>query len=212
MCHAGLGFSIMIYGQDSSRNPSYRYGTRGISIDTSFHEVLETATIKFDYMCQSSIFDAAVAIVTALAAYIAFRARRAHVQITICDKIVAKEYEHTLHSQLLVVEFKNLMSSIMWKFQCKDANIPQHNSSALSDPGPKERMINAPCETHHHGNDYGQAFGYMGTVDSPLTSGQLAQMAALAVPSTFLTSIFSMNGRFAAGEVFSISIGPYLFL
>ncbi|KAI0514632.1 hypothetical protein F5B22DRAFT_647387 [Xylaria bambusicola] len=245
---------ILVDAKDSKRGPSYRYGTRSISMKTSFHEILETAATKSDYMYQSSIFGAVVAsystskipttndpfegsilirniirscweeVVASLAAQIAFRARTSYFRPAIYKGIAAKAYEHSLHSQLLIAEFKDLMSSIMWKFRCKDTDIPQHNSNALPDSATNqpnvalrdalkreknrwlmlhERLINVEITMAKLMDIWVQQAAVEQTAAATRlarTSGQLAKIATIVVPCNCIATIFSMNGRFAVGK------------
>ncbi|KAI0115471.1 hypothetical protein GGR51DRAFT_407683 [Nemania sp. FL0031] len=141
-----------------------------------------------------------------------------------------KPYQELIVLRQWIMELKDIMNPILWKFRCKDSKFSaqtpdispeavhheydslqsalkgERKSWAILDEkfGNLETTIANQMEMWAQRAALQQATASLAQAEaatrSARTSGQLTKIATVIVPFTFVASIFSMNGRFAAGE------------
>ncbi|XXG99319.1 hypothetical protein Hte_005656 [Hypoxylon texense] len=146
-------------------------------------------------------------------------------------------YQILLLKRQTIQEEKDIVDSIMWKFRCKEANIPlqerdrprdsdtsqehnkPHHYDTLQDLLKEESkswaiMYEKLCRMESTIADHMEMWSQRAALEQEAasfeqtlasnriarTSGQLTKIATIIVPCTFVASIFSMGGQFAAGE------------
>ncbi|OTB02793.1 hypothetical protein M426DRAFT_191755 [Hypoxylon sp. CI-4A] len=117
------------------------------------------------------------------------------------DINILDSYQDLMEKRQTIQEHKNTVNSIMWKFRCK---APRDNS----DEGRAWSMIYEELlKIESAITDHMDMWSQRATLEQTAaanrlarTSGQLTKIATIIVPCSFVASIFSMNGQFAAGE------------
>ncbi|KAI1121728.1 hypothetical protein F5Y10DRAFT_288168 [Nemania abortiva] len=143
---------------------------------------------------------------------------------------ILRSYQELIVLRQWIMEYKDIMNPILWKFRCKDdgilsqdhANPPEvvdHDYDSLQNALREEKKswvildekfskmeatVASQMDMWAQRAALQQATASLAQAEastrSARTSGQLTKIATIIVPCTFVASIFSMNGRFAAGE------------
>ncbi|KAI1455317.1 hypothetical protein F4805DRAFT_476850 [Annulohypoxylon moriforme] len=137
------------------------------------------------------------------------------------DTNIIDSYHELMHEQQSILLDKNTVSLIMWEFRCKDVlDSSRKNNTSQDDIDQTCIQDDSGEEWKAWNNIYEQLSRTESTISKYLemwsqraaleqaaaanrsarTSGQLAKIATIIVPGSFVASIFSMGGQFAAGE------------
>ncbi|KAI1463156.1 uncharacterized protein F4812DRAFT_464008 [Daldinia caldariorum] len=126
-----------------------------------------------------------------------------------------------MEERQLIQEEKNLVNAIMWEFRCRDTIPPPRHSDDPEDIDEQERIRDS---LEQERKSWAMIYEELARAESTIvehmemwslratleqtaaanrlarTSGQLTKIATIIVPCSFVASIFSMGGSFAAGE------------
>ncbi|KAJ4251008.1 hypothetical protein NW762_011658 [Fusarium torreyae] len=107
-------------------------------------------------------------------------------------------YQYLMVERQDILKWKRRLQNIMWCFQCR---MPSESKSQSQQEHGLWRILEEKLEAADTTlGEHMNMFAQRAALVQARSSGQLAKIATVIVPCTFVASIFSMNGKFAAGE------------
>ncbi|KAI1660014.1 hypothetical protein F4813DRAFT_386886 [Daldinia decipiens] len=143
-------------------------------------------------------------------------------RISSWDTSTIDSYQALMIIRQVIHDEKNAVNSIMWKFRCRDTLSPPPQRNLSQDGNVQQERVQDSSE--EEGKSWTMIYEELARVESTIadhmemwsqratlvqtaaanrlarTSGQLTKIVTIIVPCSFVASIFSMGGRFAAGE------------